>query len=260
MTDQTIIITGASRGLGAAATRIAASLGARLVLNARSEAALAERVAEIQAQGGQAIAVPGDISHPEVIDRLVSQAIHHFGQIDALINNAGMLEPVAPLAGSDPQEWRMNLEVNLLGPVWLVQACLPHLRGRSGRVINVSSGAALHPVPGWSAYCAAKSALHMFTQSLSIEEPSIIALSLRPGVVDTAMQADIRRLDETGMPADEHARYVSLHEEGRLLPPELPGRALAILAMYTPREWSGSFLTWDEERVQNLVSRSGSST
>jgi NAD(P)-dependent dehydrogenase (short-subunit alcohol dehydrogenase family) len=249
---KTIIVTGASRGLGAATARILGDLGADVVLNARSAEQLQRVADEIRENGGNAIAVPGDVSQREDCERLVNQAFDYSGRIDGLVNNAAIIDPVAPLAEVDPGEWERHLAINLLGPLMLIQSALPYLREREGRVINVSSGAATSAIAGWSAYCAGKAALNRLTAVLAVEEPSIIAIAVRPGIVDTEMQNAIRTLGATGMTAAEHKRFVAYKEEGQLQPPEVPGRALAVLALHAPRDWSGEFLSWDEPRVQRL--------
>lgn len=253
MTDKTVIITGASRGLGAAAARIAAVLGASIVLNARSADTLQEVAQTIREAGGQVLAIPGDVSRLEDCRALVQQAVDHFGRIDALVNNAGVIDPIAPIAEADPAIWRQNFAVNILGPMMLTQAALPHLRQSAGRVINVSSGAAVNATTGWAAYCAAKAALNQFNTVLAVEESTLTAIAFRPGVVDTEMQVAIRREGGTGMSSTDYARFIQYYEQGELLPPQVPGVALAVLALHAPPEWSGAFLAWDEEKVQALV-------
>ncbi|HEX6385997.1 MAG TPA: SDR family NAD(P)-dependent oxidoreductase [Anaerolineae bacterium] len=253
MAEPTVIITGASRGLGAAAAQVAARLGANVVLNARSTNELEAVAQSIRDAGGNAIALAGDVSRLEDCQTLVQEAVNRFGRLDALVNNAGVVEPIAPIAEADPALWQQNLLINVLGPMMLTQAALPHLQTSQGRVINVSSGAAVNPVPGWSAYCAAKSALNHFNNVLAIEETSVTAIAFRPGVVDTEMQRVIREEGAEGMPEGAHERFVTYHEQGDLLPAEVPGMALAIVALQAPREWSGEFIAWDEERVQALV-------
>jgi NAD(P)-dependent dehydrogenase (short-subunit alcohol dehydrogenase family) len=233
--------------------QIAAENGAAVVINARSEAALQAVSAEIEQGGGEVLVAPGDVSDKAQCAALVEKTIARFGRLDALINNAGILEPVGPIAEANADDWHYNLMVNLLGPMMLIQAAIPHLRERNGRVINVSSGAATRATAGWAAYCAAKAALNMITSVLAIEEPAITAVAVRPGVVDTEMQAVIRRDGKTGMPQPDHQRFVQYHETGQLLPPEKPARALITLALHAPPEWSGEFLSWDDEKVRNLA-------
>jgi NAD(P)-dependent dehydrogenase (short-subunit alcohol dehydrogenase family) len=236
--------------------RLAAESGTAVVINARSIEALTEVAAEIEQAGGQVLAVPGDVSKPEDCTALVEQAVERFGRLDALINNAGILTPISPIAQTDPAKWQYNLAVNVLGPMMLIQAAIPHLRRTNGRVINVSSGAAVSPKAGWAAYCAAKAALNHLTRVLADEEGDITSLSVRPGVVDTEMQAEIRQDGRTGMKPADHQSFVDYHQKDQLLPPEKPARALITLALHAPLEWSGEFLSWDDEKVRELMTKS----
>lgn len=253
MNKKTVIVTGASRGLGAATARILGKSKVRVILHGRTEENLKRVADEIIHAGGEALAVVGDVSKEEDCRVLVQKTAAAFGGIDALINNAGVLEPIAKLSDVAPSAWAQNINVNLLAPLALTQAALPYLREAKGRVINISSGAAVKPVQGWSAYCASKAALNHFTRVLAVEEPQITALALRPGVVDTAMQAAIREKGAAAMAEDDLARFVGLHEKGELLPPELPATALAKLALSAPQSWSGEFIQWDDERIEALA-------
>ncbi len=253
MEQAAIIITGASRGLGAAAARAAASLGGGVVLAARSEQLLDQVAAGIQAAGGKALAVPTDITREADCREVVRAAREHFGGIQALVNNGGVIEPIAPVAEASVQEWEHCLQVNLLGAVRLIQLALPHLRPRAGRIINISSGASVNAIGGWGAYSASKAALNHLTRVLASEEPQVTSLALRPGIVDTRMQAAIRAQGRGRMAESNYERLIGLYEQGRLLPPELPGRAIACLALHTPSEWSGEFIQWDDPKVQALV-------
>jgi NAD(P)-dependent dehydrogenase (short-subunit alcohol dehydrogenase family) len=253
--NQTVIVTGASRGLGEAVARILSDMGARVVLTARSEGKLEELAHTIHAAGREALSVPGDISDPATARTLVETAVEQFGKLDAIVNNAGMLEPVARIAEADADAWQQNWAVNVLGPILLTQAALPHLRERGGRVINVSSGAAVGAKPSWGAYCAAKAALNQFNATLALEEPQVTAIAVRPGRIDTEMQAVLRREGHGQMDDDDYARFVGYHERGELPAPDVPGRAVAVMALYAPREWSGEFMRWDDERVAALSDR-----
>ena len=255
MATPTVLISGASRGLGAATARTSAQLGANVVLMAWSEDALVAVAREIETSGGQVLVVVGDVSHVADCHRAVAEGIQRFGHLDALVNNAGTLAPIAPFADSDSEAWRKSWAVNVLGPVVLSQAALPYLRLAQGRIVNVSSGAAVHVIPGWAAYCVSKAALNHLTRALAEEEPSITAIAFRPGIVDTAMQATIREQGAEGMPGDAYERFVRYYEEGELLPPEVPACALSVLALFAPHEWSGLFLPWDHDDLQSLVRR-----
>ncbi len=254
MSAPTVIVTGASRGLGRATALILAQMGANLALNARSAQALAQVRAEIEELGARVQVLPGDISAPDVVERLVATAILHFGGIDVVINNAAILEPLAQIDDSDPMLWRRNLDINVWAPYLLVQAALPYLRrSLHGRVINVSSGAAVRPTIGWSAYCVSKAAINMFTSVLAMEEPEITSIAFRPGAVDTSMQSILRQQGKGVMTEEVHHYFAQLHARHELLSPELPGRALAALGLYAPNEWSGRFIRWNEPTVQQLV-------
>lgn len=250
MPKKSIIITGASRGLGAAAARSAAQLGANVVLMARSEEDLLRLVGEIQSTGGEAMAIAGDVGSQLYCNKVIAEAVQRFGRIDALVNNAGTIEPIEPLSEANPDAWEMSWRINLLGPLMLVRSALPHLRETKGRIVNVSSGAAVKVIRGWGAYSSAKAALNHLNRYLAKEEPDITAIAFRPGVVDTAMQTTIR--NSRSMPAEDQAYFMDLHADGELLPPGLPGLALAKVALYAPQEWSGEFIAWDDERITAL--------
>lgn len=252
MNSRVLIITGASRGLGAAAARAAAELGANVTLAARSPDGLNAVLKEVEAGGGRGLAVRADVSRADDCREVIRQTVEAFGRIDGLINNSGMIEPIAPLAEADIDEWALNLSVNLLAPVRLIQLALPHLRQSRGRIVNVTSGAAVAVIGGWTAYSAAKAALNHLTRILAQEEPQVTTLALRPGIVDTAMQSAIRAKGKGRMAEANYRRLAGAYETGTLLPPDLPGRAMALLALYAPPEWSGEVLNWDDDRVKQL--------
>jgi NAD(P)-dependent dehydrogenase (short-subunit alcohol dehydrogenase family) len=252
MTDRpspVVIVTGASRGIGAAAARWLGQAGATVILVARTRTGLEQTARQVRAAKGRAAIRTADVTDPRAAAAAVALARRRFGRLDGLINNAGVLEPIARLADADPRAWSHNLEVNLLAPFLWSQAALPLLRESRGRIVSVSSGAAVKAVEGWSAYCAAKAGVTHLTRVLAAEEPAVTTLALRPGVVDTAMQALIRAEGSGGMSAAQVAYFAGLKAEGQLRPPEIPGRVLAWLALRAPREWSGAFLDADDPRI-----------
>ena len=203
--------------------------------------------------GGQALAVAGDVTLEADCAHVVEEALRQFGRLDALINNSGVIEPISPLRDSPAELWWHNWAVNVLGPVMLIHQALPYLRIQRGRVINISSGAAEGAIGGWAAYSSAKAALNKITQVLASEEPEIAVAALKPGVVDTEMQATIRAKGKDRM-AERNYRHLSQLYETRVMnTPERPALAMACLALALPHDWSGSILQWDEERVQQLV-------
>jgi NAD(P)-dependent dehydrogenase (short-subunit alcohol dehydrogenase family) len=253
MDRPTIIITGASQGIGAAAAVIAAEKNARLVLSARNKDALEQLTGQITQSGGSACMVAGDISEHAVCQAIVRQAVQAFGRIDAVINNAGIIGPLSPVADLPPEEWKRTLEVDLLGPVWLCREAIPYLRQTNGRVVNLSSGAAVNPVPISSANCSAKAALLHFSKVLSMEEPTLTIISFYPGEVDTSMQADIRAKGRVESFESIHDFFIEQYEKGRLLTPEQSALATVTLALAAPHEWTGAFIEYEEERMRSLM-------
>lgn len=244
-----VIVTGASRGLGAAVARWLATQNARITLTARSAESLRQVVSAVEERGGTPLTIPADVSERDACDQLIAQTLDRFGRINALVNNAGVLQPIAPLAEADPEAWAYNITVNLVAPFYLIHAALPALRESRGRIINISTGAAVNPMQGWSAYCASKAGFLHLTRVVAAEEPAVTSISLRPGVVDTEMQAEIRQSGADAMPEASKKRFERLKQEGELEPPEVPARAIAWLALHAPAEWSGEFIEYDETRV-----------
>jgi NAD(P)-dependent dehydrogenase (short-subunit alcohol dehydrogenase family) len=244
-----VIVTGASRGMGAWIAKWVSRVGANVTITARSLKDLQALEKNIRADGGIAMPVSGDVSDPKVCLDIVEKTIKQFGGIDALVNNAGILEPISKVAECDPEQFKRNILVNLTGPFNMIHEALSVLRESKGRVINISSGAAINPVASWSAYCAAKAGLTHLTRVLAAEEPSITAVSVRPGVVDTNMQALIREKGPKAMPPELSKYFITLKQKGKLEPPWMPARSIAWLALKAPPELSGEFIEYDDPRI-----------
>lgn len=247
---KTIILTGASQGLGAATAYWLATQGAALVLVARSKDRLGMVAGQVRKLGGTPVVLPADVADPQACRYIVDTAVSQFQGIDALINNAGIISPLAAVANSDIAQWRYAIEVNLLGVYYLTRYALPHLINSKGRIVNISSGAAHTPIPSATAYCASKAALTHFTNTLAQETPDITAVSMRPGVVDTPMQTQIRRDGQTVMSSEQYRYYSDLKTNQQLEPPEIPARSVAWLALYAPNEMSGEFRNYDDPDIQ----------
>ncbi|KAG0297945.1 hypothetical protein BGZ96_003924 [Linnemannia gamsii] len=251
----TLIITGASRGIGRSIALLAIqNLGANVIGVARSQAALQELSNHIETDlqlKDRFKFVVGDVTVESTAAEVVDVASKSWGgRLDGLVLNAGVLEPLAPIAKTEVKDWKHNFDVNFFSIITLVQHALPALRESKGRVVFVSSGAAVNAYYGWGAYCASKAALKMFGESLAMEESDITVISIRPGVVDTDMQAVIRREGVTGMIPTQHARFVDLHTSKKLLHPDQPGHVIASLAVKAPSSISGKFFSWDDEELE----------
>jgi len=195
LTGKVIIVTGASRGIGAAASAALAKAGATVMLVARNGRLAADVAQGIITSGGRASAASCDVSDYAAVEAVVSETESRFGRIDALINNAGVIEPIAPIASGNPIDWARNVQINLVGAYNPVRALLPRMiKAGGGTIVNVSSGAAIRPLEGWSAYCSAKAGLAMLTQALMLENTAtgIRVFGFQPGTTDTDMQVTIR--------------------------------------------------------------------
>ncbi|HTW68788.1 MAG TPA: SDR family oxidoreductase [Acetobacteraceae bacterium] len=195
LTGKAIIVTGASRGIGAAAAAALAKAGAGVMLTARDAGQLGAVAQSIGRDGGTVTTTACDVSDWASVQRLAAETQRRFGKIDALINNAGVIEPIASIAESDPATWARNIQINLAGAYHAIRAVLPAMiASGGGTIVNVSSGAAHNPLEGWSAYCAAKAGLAMLTRAVALEHAAqgIRVFGFQPGTTDTDMQVIIR--------------------------------------------------------------------
>jgi 3-oxoacyl-[acyl-carrier protein] reductase len=188
------IVTGGSRGIGRAIARGLGEAGLRVVVNYRDREAEARTlVEEIGAGGGQARAVRADVGGPEAARALVQATLEAFGQVDVLVNNAGVHRPGVRLADLSTEDWERILRVNLSGPFHLIQAVLPHMRARRrGHIVNLSSNVTQRFPANSGAYTVSKVGLDALTRTLAREEgPNGIRVnSIAPGPIDTEMMGE----------------------------------------------------------------------
>ncbi len=257
---QVAVVTGASRGIGAAAARRLAQAGASLVLMARGEAEVEAVAAQIRDGGARAIAVPADVSDSEQIEEVIEAAVEQFGRVDILVNNAAVVWPVDEVAEADAEEWAYAIHINLIGPFYMVRNVLPLMQAQGyGRILNLSSGAATTPIAGMSAYCAAKAGLDMFTRTLALEltntaQAGITVNTLYPGHVDTEMQADIRSVDTDESTLD-FSRWHEWHEQGQLDNPAQVAELIYWLVGPWSRDHSGEIFRSSDEAWRERVAR-----
>jgi NAD(P)-dependent dehydrogenase (short-subunit alcohol dehydrogenase family) len=198
----TALITGASRGLGRALAAALNERGWRLVVDARDADRLAAAVAAF-ARPDLVTAVPGDVADP---DHRAALAEAVGPRLDLLVNNASDLgpSPLPPLARLRTEDLQAVLAVNTVAPLALVQLTLPELRRASGRVLNISSDAAVEAYAGWGGYGASKAALDQLSAVLAAEEPDLRVYAVDPGDMNTAMhEAAEPGEDLSGLPAPE---------------------------------------------------------
>jgi 3-oxoacyl-[acyl-carrier protein] reductase len=193
--DKAAIVTGASRGIGAATAKELAAHGVAVVLAARTADQVEAIAAEINDQGGQAEAVACDVSVYEDVAKAVARCQDAFGRLDILINNAGVIEPIVRLADSDPDQWGEATDINFKGVYHGLRAAIPVMEAHGrGVIVNISSGAATGALEGWSQYCAAKAAVFALTRCADMEygDRGIRVVGLSPGTVATDMQVVIK--------------------------------------------------------------------
>ncbi|MGA1760863.1 MAG: SDR family oxidoreductase [Paracoccaceae bacterium] len=241
---KTVIVTGASRGIGEATARAFAAAGANVILAARSHDAIHKIAAEI---GGTALACAGDIADPAFSQTLVDNAITRFGGVDILINNAAALQPIAHMADADPAAWSELIDINVKGVFYAMQAVLPQMvKQGDGTVLTISSGAAHHPLEGWSAYCASKAAAAMLTDMLHLEYASkgIRAMGLSPGTVATQMQKDIKA---SGI------NPISQLDWSDHIPPEWPAKTILWMCGDVRDDIAGLEISLRDENIRRRV-------
>lgn len=200
------VITGASRGLGAGLAERFVEHGLAVGLCARSVPALPDEATGVVASV--------DVTHATAVDDFAARVVAELGPIDLWVNNAGVLEPIGPARGVDPDEAARALAVNVGGVLHGTAAFCRHRRevGPGGVLVNVSSGAARSVYEGWSVYGATKAAVDHLTEIVAAEEPEVTCHAVAPGVVDTEMQATIRDQHPRAFPAVD--RFHEIHRSG----------------------------------------------
>ena len=193
------IVTGSSRGIGKATALAIASEGAKVVVNyARSSSAADEVVAEIEKNGGEAIALQADVSQADQVDALIKATMDKFGQIDVLVNNAGITRDTL-LLRMKPEDWQAVIDLNLTGVFLCTRAVSKiMLKQRSGRIINIASVSGLMGNPGQANYSAAKAGVIGFTKTVAKElaPRGVTANVVAPGFIATDMTEDLKNTDD----------------------------------------------------------------
>ncbi|MET0131631.1 MAG: SDR family oxidoreductase [Stenotrophomonas chelatiphaga] len=216
--DKIIVITGASSGIGAATARLLARSGATVVLGARRIDRLQQLVADIQADGGAAVAHALDVSVRDQVQDFIDRTVAAYGRVDVIINNAGVM-PLSPLAALKVDEWDRMIDVNIRGVLHGIAAVLPQMQAQGhGQVINLASIGAHAVSPTAAVYCATKYAVWAISEGLRQESPSIRVTTISPGVTtselaesisDTQGREAMRSFRATAIPAEAVARAIA---------------------------------------------------
>ncbi|KAI0275448.1 NAD-P-binding protein [Gloeopeniophorella convolvens] len=233
-----VLITGASRGLGAEIALHYARAGAALALAARSASVLAETQKRVQeaAPGARVLTLPLDVSLPAQVSEAVEKTVHEFGRLDVAVANAGVMRAFGiSLADVDPDAWWRTLEVNLRGVFNVAKYAVPHLQKSGGYFVAMSSAAAQLRLPTNSDYAVSKIALNRLLEIIPIEYPAVKTFAVHPGNVQTDMA------DDTGLP-----------KEMFIDPPALVAAALLRLTGGTADWLSGRYISalWDLDELE----------
>jgi 3-oxoacyl-[acyl-carrier protein] reductase len=209
LTGKVAVVTGASKGIGAAIAKHLAAEGASVVVNYASSKSGADKVVgEITGAGGKAVAVQGDVSKSADIGKLFSETKKAFGKLDILVNNAGVYE-FGPLENVTEEHFHKQFNLNVLGLLLTTQEAVKHFTPAGGSIVNISSVVGRYPLPGASVYSATKAAVDAITKSLAKElgPKKIRVNSLNPGMIETEglhtagfAEGDFRKHIETQTP------------------------------------------------------------
>ncbi|KAK5807529.1 hypothetical protein VI817_001787 [Penicillium citrinum] len=258
----TLIVTGASRGIGLCIAEylLSAPQSHNVVVVARSAEPL-QKLKEKYTK--QVEVVNGDLADFSLAQKAVDAAVSTFGGLDGMVLNHGILGQVGKIEIGNTDEWRQAFDVNFFSLLafclhlltkYSVQAkaALPPLRKSKGKIIFTSSGAAVSGYPGWGVYGATKAAMNHFALTLGAEEPDVTSISIRPGMVDTNMQRELREDHATNMTPEMHAKFTGVHADGKLLRVEQPSHVMAKLVLDAPKQLSGKFLSWNDTELSGF--------
>ncbi|KAF5363292.1 hypothetical protein D9756_000447 [Leucocoprinus leucothites] len=246
---RTVLVTGASKGIGLAVIRhLLNKLHANVVAISRSS------TPELEALRSEALLhIKCDITDEQAFNSAVSTAVKTYSTLDGVVLNAGTLDPLCHIGDNTPlSAWKKHFDVNFFSLVTAIKATLPYLRKSTGRgkIVFVSSGAAVGGTAAWGPYNASKAAMNSLCRTLANEETDVVSVALRPGMVDTDMQETLRQIGAATMSKMDHEKFVRVHADGKLVKPEDCGHVIAALALEAPKELSGTFVSWDSEECK----------
>jgi len=232
--NKVIVVTGATAGLGRSLAIEAGNRGAKVALLARRARVLEEVREKITAAGGEALVLPVDLREPAAINKVFRQILSFWSRMDVLFNNAGVVEPVAPLVQLSDEAMLDSLKINVLG---VYKAMREQETG--GTVITITSGAAERPYAGWSMYGSQKAAVNMLTRIAALEMANapVRVAAISPGPFESHMQQALRQSEPENFPARE--KFIDLHREGKLPHPDTIARIITDIALSDWPELSG---------------------
>ena len=255
---ETVIVTGAGRGIGEAIAHAFAQCGANLVLLARTKHEVDRVSRETSKLGVTSIALAGDVSKRPDVQRMLAVALEKFGRIDVLVNAAGVYGPIGAFVNIDLDRWTAAIETNLMGTVFTTHAVLPHMLARcKGVIINFSGGGAVQPLPRFSAYGTSKAAVVRLTETLAeeVKETGVRINAIAPGAVNTRLLDEVLAAGESAGTAF-YAKALEQKEKGGT-PPERAAELAVFLASPLGQGVTGRLISavWDDWK--SLPARAG---
>jgi NAD(P)-dependent dehydrogenase (short-subunit alcohol dehydrogenase family) len=250
--NKNAVISGASKGLGAAIAQAYVEAGASVVICARNKIKLLEKQTELQAiapVNSKVIAIPTDVASPEQVEFLIKTAVKELGNIDILVANAGIYGPKGPLEALDWQAWSDAIDINLKGTVLQCRAVIPLFKKQKhGKIIIISGGGATKPMPNFSAYAASKAAVVRFSETLANElQPfNIDVMAISPGALNTGFLDEVLHAGPKNVGNNFYKASLEQAKTGGS-PPELAADLSVYLASEVAKGITGKLISavWD---------------
>ena len=243
------LVTGGGRGIGAASARLLARQGAAVALATRTEEEVTSVAAEISSRGGTALPLVVDVADEDSVASGFERVRSELGPVTILVNNAGTPGVPLPVAALQPDSWRHAFEVNVTGAFLCAREALPQMVAENwGRIVNVSSAAARHPMAGMAAYSASKAALDQLTRVLALEGApyNVVTTGVYPGVIDTRMQEESRGFGPDLIGKQLHRMFQGYSDFGMLRPPEEPAELISYLCTPAAERLNGHILRLEQ--------------
>jgi NAD(P)-dependent dehydrogenase (short-subunit alcohol dehydrogenase family) len=252
MKGKIALITGASSGIGRATALIFARNGATVVAVGRNESEMNALREEAKELDGSIRPHLADVTELTQVDRLVTETVDNLGQIDVLVNAAGIIKS-GSVESTTLDEWDKMLNVNLRSVFYLMQRCLPHLEAAHGNIVNVSSVTGTRAFPGVLAYCVSKSAIDQLTRcsALELAPKGVRVNAVNPGVVETNLHK------RGGMSPEDYEKFLAnaanTHPIGRAGQPEEVGELIYFLASENAKWITGATYAIDGGRAETCA-------